>query len=73
MERFNAVFERSGEWWIGWVEELPGANAQERTLEEARASLREAVTLILEANRELARRIPAGRDVVREELVVPAG
>ncbi len=31
---FTAIFEEHGDWWIGWVEELPGANAQERTLED---------------------------------------
>ena len=56
MERFTAVFEQEGDWWIGYVEELPGANTQGRTLEEARGNLRDAVQLVLEANRELARR-----------------
>ena len=56
MEKWTAGFEQVDGWWIGYVEELRGANAQERTLEEARASLREAVQLILEANWENARR-----------------
>ena len=56
MEKWTAGFEQVDGWWIGYVEELPGANAQERTLEEALASLREAVQLILEANWENARR-----------------
>lgn len=67
---FTAVFERDGEWWIGYVEELPGANTQGRTLDEVRANLKEAVELVLDANRELARRETEGRDVVREELVL---
>jgi predicted RNase H-like HicB family nuclease len=54
MEKFSAVFRQEGEWWIGYVEELPGANTQGRTLEEARENLKEAVRLIIEANRELA-------------------
>ena len=54
MQKFTAVFEREGEWWIGYVEELPGANTQGRTLEEARENLKEAVQLIIEANRQLA-------------------
>jgi len=70
MERFTAVFEQVGEWWIGYVEELPGANTQGRTLEEARENLKEAVQLIIEANRELARREAEGRNVIREELMV---
>jgi predicted RNase H-like HicB family nuclease len=52
--RFTAIFEKDGDWWIGYIEELPGANTQGRTLEDAKENLREAVSLILEANRELA-------------------
>jgi predicted RNase H-like HicB family nuclease len=70
--RFTGAFEQVGEWWIGYVEELPGANAQGKTLEEARESLKEAVRLILEANRELARRDAEGHDVIREQIAVPA-
>ena len=68
--RFTAVFEQVGEWWIGYVEELPGANTQGKTLEETRENLKEAVQLIIEANRELARRETVGKRVVREELLV---
>ena len=70
MEKFTAIFEREGEWWIGYVKELPGANTQGRTLEEARENLKEAVQLIIEANRELARREAEGKNVIREELMV---
>ena len=70
MERFTAVFEQEGDWWVGYVEELPGANTQGRTLEETRDNLKEAVQLVLEANRELARRQAEGHTVIREELVL---
>ena len=73
MKRFTAVFERDGEWWSGYVEELPGANTQGRTLDEARENIKEAVQLVIEANRELARRATAGREVVREALLVATG
>jgi predicted RNase H-like HicB family nuclease len=53
---FTAVLERDGDWWIGYVEELPGANTQGRTLDEAQANLQDAVGRVLGANRELARR-----------------
>ncbi len=56
METFTAVFQHDGDWWVGWVEELPGANAQERTLDAARESLKEAIRDIIAANREIARR-----------------
>ena len=73
MEHFTAVFEQEGDWWMAFVEELPGANTQGRTLDEARENLKEAVGLVIEANRELARREAEGRTVVREELVVQTG
>lgn len=67
---FTAVFQQDEDWWIGYVEELPGANAQERTIEEARESLREAVSDVLEANRELTRTEFEIGEVVRESLSV---
>lgn len=67
---FTAVYEHHGEWWIGYVEELPGANTQGVSLDEARENLEEAVALILEANRDLARQESTGREVVREPLDV---
>jgi len=70
--KFTAVFERDGKWWIGFVEELPGANTQGRTLPEARRNLKEAVKLVMEANRELARRFVRDREVIREALEIRA-
>jgi predicted RNase H-like HicB family nuclease len=67
---FTAVFEKIGEWFIGYVEELPGANTQGRTLDEARENLQEAVELILQANREIAEQGIGGRDVIRETISV---
>lgn len=52
--QFTAVFRRVPEGYIAFVEELPGANTQGATLDEARANLREAVTLLVEANRIFA-------------------
>lgn len=67
---FTAVFEKAEDWYIGYVEELPGANTQGKTLEEARANLKEAIELIIESNRELAERDIANKEVVREEIGV---
>ena len=53
---FTAIVKRDGNWWLGWVEEVPGANAQEKTKEELMISLKEAVEDILELRREDARR-----------------
>lgn len=71
MREFTAVFRKSGDWWIGWAEDVPGANAQERTLEEARQSLREAVRDILEETGELGSDASLG-DVIRETLSISA-
>lgn len=55
MERkFTAVIEKHGRWYVAYAEELPGANTQGRTLAEARRNLKDAIRMILEANRELA-------------------
>jgi predicted RNase H-like HicB family nuclease len=70
--QFNAIFRRVPEGYIGVVEELPGANSQAPTLEEARANLREAVALVLEANRTLAREDTGDGDVIREPLRITA-
>jgi len=66
----TAVFQRVPEGYIGFVEELPGANIQGDTLEEARENLKEAVQLILEANRQLAEKDLAGLDVIREAFPI---
>jgi predicted RNase H-like HicB family nuclease len=66
--RFTAVFRKVPEGYIGFVEELPGANTQGETLEEARANLREAIEMILEANRELAEEELGAADVIREPI-----
>jgi predicted RNase H-like HicB family nuclease len=68
----TAVYQRVNEGYIGFVEELPGANTQGATLEEARANLREAVELVIEANRALSEQDLAGAKVIREPLKVTA-
>jgi predicted RNase H-like HicB family nuclease len=66
---FTAVFEREGDWVIAYCPEIPGANGQGRTKEEARASLVGAIALILEDRREDALRgVPA--DAERETVTV---
>ena len=64
--KMTAVFMAVPEGYIGFVEELPGANTQGDTLDEARDNLKEAVYMVLEANRELAERSIVGKEVSRE-------
>jgi predicted RNase H-like HicB family nuclease len=52
--QFASVIEKRGRWYVAYVEEIPGVNTQGRTLAEARRNLKEALTLVIEANRELA-------------------
>jgi len=59
--QLTAVFIEVPEGYVAFVEELPGANTQGDTLEEARENLQEAVALVLEANRELAEKSLAGQ------------
>ena len=59
--RLTAVYMKVPEGYIAFVEELPGANTQGDTLEEARANLEEAVTMVLDANRELSEQSLRGR------------
>jgi predicted RNase H-like HicB family nuclease len=70
--RLTKVFQKVPEGYIGFVEELPGANTQGETLEEARASLEEAIELVLEANRMLAEEQIRGQDVIRESVALSA-
>ncbi len=68
--QLTAVFKEVPEGYIAFVEELPGANTQGATLDEARENLKEAVALVLEANRALAEEELKGEDVVREPFTV---
>jgi len=70
--QFTAVYRQVPEGYIGFVEELPGANTQGATLEEARQNLRQAVELVLEANRALVEEELAGARVIREPLKLTA-
>jgi predicted RNase H-like HicB family nuclease len=59
------------EGYVAFIEELPGANTQGETLEEARENLQEAVALVLDANRALTEQSLEGAAVVREAFVLP--
>lgn len=68
--KLTAVFEKVPEGYIAFVEELPGANTQGTTMEEARSNLQEAVEMVLDANRLLAEESLNGRTVIREPFVI---
>jgi len=68
--KLTAVFQKVPEGYIGFLEELPGANTQGATLEETRTNLKEAITLVLEANRLLAEESLKDKEVIREALPI---
>ena len=71
--KFTAVYKKSGKWYSGWVEEIPGVNTQGKTLLETKANLKEALVLILETNRSLSKKSESGSSLItRESLVVCA-
>ena len=70
MTNWTAVYVPVPEGYIAFVEELPGANTQGATLDEARENLQEAIELVLEANRTLAEESLVGKEAIRELLPI---
>jgi len=68
--RFTGVYRKVPEGFVAFVEELPGANSQGQTLEEARANLEEVAALVLETNRALLEEDLKGAEVIREPFTV---
>lgn len=64
--KLTAVYMKVPEGYVGFIEELPGANTQAKTIDEARHNLNEAVALVLDANRILTEETIKGTDVIRE-------
>lgn len=67
-EKLTAIFQKSPHGYIGFIEELPGANTQGKTLEEARQNLIEAVHLVLDANRQLFNEEFKGVELIKEDF-----
>ena len=67
---FTAIYEKRGDWYIGYVEEITGVNTQGKTMEEVRENLKEALRLILESNREIVEGDISGHNVIKEPLLV---
>ncbi len=64
---YTAIIKKDASWWIGWIEEVPGVNAQEKTKAELLASLKVILKEVLAFNREEARK--AAKDNFSQELV----
>ena len=67
--QFTAVYLKRGKWYIGYVEEIPGVNTQGKTLAEAKENLKEALALVLEANRRLAHKAH-GKPTIEEPISI---
>jgi len=70
--QFTAVYKKSGKWYSGWIEEIPGVNTQGKTLAETKKNLKEALLLILETNRLLSRKSEGRSLITRENLAICA-
>jgi len=68
--QFTAIYKKSGKWYLGWIEEIPGVNTQGKTLKEVKENLKEALLLILETNRLLNKKEISGGRIIREPLSV---
>ncbi|HBU06319.1 MAG TPA: HicB family protein [Nitrospiraceae bacterium] len=67
-EKLTAIFQKSPYGYIGFIEELPGANTQGKTLDEVRKNLIEAVRLVLDANRQLFEEELSGVEIIKEDI-----
>ena len=70
VREFTALYKKSGKWYLGWVQEIPGVNTQGKTLKEVKESLKEALLLILETNKKLNKKETSGGGVIKEPLSV---
>lgn len=68
-QQFTAIYKKLGKLYVGWVEEIPGVNTQGKTLKETKENLREALELVLEVNRAMARKEIKGA-VIREPVIL---
>lgn len=67
-EKLTAIFKKSPYGYIGFIEELPGANTQGKTLDEVRKNLTEAVRLVLDANRQLFEEELSDVEIIKEDF-----
>jgi len=71
-KQFTAVYQKSGKWYLGWIEEISGVNTQGKTIKEVRENLKEALLLILETNKIINEREITKGKIIREPLLISA-
>lgn len=70
LNSFTGLIEKTENWYIGFIEEIPGVNTQGKTIEEVKDNLKEALELILISNRELAEKMVIGKNFIKEKIAV---
>lgn len=65
-QRFTAIYKKQGKWYLGWIEEIPGVNTQGRSLKEAKENLKEALSLVWDANQAFNKKV--GNNIIREPI-----
>ena len=68
--KFTAIIEKHDDWYVGYVEEIPGVNTQGKTLAEVRGNLKDALKLIIETNRSLAEKGINAKNIIKEPITV---
>ena len=71
-KQFTAIYKKSGKWYLGWIEEIPGVNTQGKTLKETKENLKEALLLVLETNKLLTRTTAAKGKIIKEAISLPS-
>ena len=67
---FTGIIEKTEDWYIGYIEEIPGVNTQGKTVDEVKDNLKEALELILISNRELSEKNISGKSIIKEKIMV---
>ncbi|MDP4001580.1 MAG: type II toxin-antitoxin system HicB family antitoxin [bacterium] len=68
--KLTATYQKTKKWYIGWVEEIPGANTQGKTLAECKRNLKEAVRLVIAANKDRAEKEVFSKGLIRESITI---
>ena len=72
VREFTAIYKKSGKWYLGWVEEIPGVNTQGKTLKEVKENLKEALLLIIATNKSINKKEISKGKIIKEQLSVNA-
>ncbi len=69
MNKYTAIYEKRGKWYIGYVKEIDGVNTQGKTLAEVKKNLKEALNLILEIKKQISHEVSRPKKVLKETIL----